>query len=214
MPTTHVVQQGECLTRIARRYGFSDYKVVYNHPDNAELKKKRPNPNVLKPGDRIQIPDRDDKEVSAQTGATHRFVLKLPVKMLRIVLKAHDGEPLAGTEYEIDVAGEVRTGTTDSDGLLEEAVPIAAATAELTVEGRVLRLSLGHLNPIDDVLKGDFSGVQGRLKNLGYNVGPIDGKFGRRTRAALASFQADHDLEIDGKPGDATLQKLEEIHGC
>ena len=43
MPITHVVAQGDCFSKIARRYGFADYKVIYNDPANAELKKKRPN---------------------------------------------------------------------------------------------------------------------------------------------------------------------------
>ena len=74
----HVVKPGECFTRIAERYGFSDYKALYDHPDNADLKKKRPNPNVLHPGDRIVVPDKEEKIIEGlATGKIHRFKWKL-----------------------------------------------------------------------------------------------------------------------------------------
>lgn len=42
--------------------------------------------------------------------------------------------------------------------------------------------------------------IQGLLKKLGYNPGPIDGKIGPRTKKAIRSFQYDIGLEVDGKP--------------
>ena len=214
MPITHVVRQGDCLAKIAKQYGFSDYKVLYDDPANAELKKKRPNPNVLRPGDQVMIPDRTPKEVGVAAGAVHTFKVKVAEKVLRIVLKGHDGEPLAGVEYELDLGEKrPRKGSTGGDGKLEEMVPADAATATLTVEDRMMVLNLGHLNPLAEVKEGDHSGLQGRLKNLGYDPGPADGKLGPRTRAALAVFQADQDLDITGEADDATLAKLEEAHG-
>jgi len=38
----HVVQQGECFSSIAARYGMKSWKELYEHPDNAELAKKWP----------------------------------------------------------------------------------------------------------------------------------------------------------------------------
>jgi len=55
----------------------------------------------------------------------------------------------------------------------------------------------------DDVLK-----LQGILKNLGYYHGALDGAFGPGTRSAVAGFQTDHDLEVDGIAGPATLRAL------
>lgn len=215
MPITHVVVQGDCFSKIARRYGFADYRLLYNHPDNAELKKKRPNPNVLRPGDHIHIPDRAPKEVDAKTGQTHTFKVKLAEKALRLALKAAGGEPLAGLPYELDLGEErPRTGSTDGDGKLEEIVPADCATATLTIDDRVLVLRLGHLNPLAEVKDGDLSGLQGRLANLGYDPGPADGKYGTRTRAALAVFQSDQGIEVTGKADSATLEKLEKAHGC
>ena len=70
MATSHVVTQGEHLSQIAKRYGFRDSRTVWDHPDNAALRERRPSPNVLLPGDVIQIPA---KRLGRLPCATHRF---------------------------------------------------------------------------------------------------------------------------------------------
>ena len=50
--------------------------------------------------------------------------------------------------------------------------------------------------------------IQVRLASLGYDVGPLDGKFGRRTAAAVRSFQSLNGLAVDGKVGPKTSAKL------
>lgn len=50
--------------------------------------------------------------------------------------------------------------------------------------------------------------VQRRLARLGYHVGPIDGLFGRLTRASVAWFQVKHGLEVDGR---ATLDMVRHL---
>ncbi len=44
----------------------------------------------------------------------------------------------------------------------------------------------------------DLMQVQGRLKELGHDPGPIDGRFGLQTRTALQSFQTDYGLTATG----------------
>lgn len=219
MSQSHVVRRGECLALIAQRHGFSDYRVLYDHPDNADLRKARPNPNVLFPGDVVHIPAKEEKSVPAATGRSHKFEVAVAKKMLRVVFKNHEGKPLAGAKYRIEIGKaasdeDVIEGTTDGDGLLEEAVLPRVAEVFLHIEGRVLRLHLGGLNPIGDLAKNDASGVQARLANLGFDVGPIDGVAGRRTQHALAVFQAEQGLKVDGEPGKETLAKLVAVHGC
>jgi len=37
----YTVKQGDYLAKIAKNHGFSDYKTIWAHPQNAELKSKR-----------------------------------------------------------------------------------------------------------------------------------------------------------------------------
>jgi hypothetical protein len=64
---SHVVAPGECLASIAEHYGFADPAVIYNHPENAALRRERPDPNVLLAGDVVAIPDRKLRELRAAT---------------------------------------------------------------------------------------------------------------------------------------------------
>jgi peptidoglycan hydrolase-like protein with peptidoglycan-binding domain len=50
--------------------------------------------------------------------------------------------------------------------------------------------------------------VQRRLSRLGYHVGPVDGLFGRLTRASVAWFQLKHGLDVDGR---ATLNTVRHL---
>ena len=50
--------------------------------------------------------------------------------------------------------------------------------------------------------------VQTALKNAGYYKSTVDGAWGRRTLAAVMSFQSDNGLTVDGVVGAATEKKL------
>lgn len=50
--------------------------------------------------------------------------------------------------------------------------------------------------------------VQTILQDLGYSPGPIDGRMGDQTRAAVRRFQEEHGLAVDGDPGPQTRAKL------
>ena len=51
--------------------------------------------------------------------------------------------------------------------------------------------------------------VQRALRELGYGVGRVDGRFGPRTRSAVGWFQRKHGLAIDGIVGPRTLERLQ-----
>ncbi|HZI16823.1 MAG TPA: peptidoglycan-binding protein [Myxococcus sp.] len=212
MPTIHIVKQGECLSLIARRYGFSDYKKVYEHPDNAALRKKRPDPDVLFPGDEVVIPELAGKAERLSTGRVSRFTAKRPKRYLRLVLEGEDGQPLGGKPFTLTVDGEVIEGTTDGEGAIDEQLPLQASHAELECEGLSWSLQLGHLNPLRDVPENDISGAEARLLNLGYAFEPT-GRMSTPFRSALRAFQHQHGVEAHGNLDAATLDKLKERHG-
>lgn len=212
--TLHVVRQGECFSSIAESHGFRDYKTIYDHPDNADLKKKRPDPNLLYPGDEIRIPELETKEVAGATEKEHRFQVRAPQKVLRLRLVLHGDEVLANEPYKLLVDGIVHEGSTTGAGELEIPVEIRSRHGELQILGRKLALQLSSLNPIDETGDDGVTGMQSRLSNLGFDVGPIDGKLGPRSHMAVALFQAEEKLEINGVADDATRSKLTARHGC
>lgn len=58
----------------------------------------------------------------------------------------------------------------------------------------------------------DVDETQRRLKALGYDPGPVDGKYGPRTAAATKAAQQDFGITpVDGKPGPATRKELKGI---
>lgn len=54
----------------------------------------------------------------------------------------------------------------------------------------------------------DVKTYQAALQSIGISPGPLDGIFGRETRAATVVFQNKHDLRPDGIAGKKTLTKL------
>jgi hypothetical protein len=50
------VKSGDNLSAIAKRFGLRSFRDIYDHPDNAAFRIKRPNPNLIFPGDVVMIP--------------------------------------------------------------------------------------------------------------------------------------------------------------
>ena len=72
----HTIAHGEHVSALAQRYGFASFETIWNHPENAELKKLRETPSVLLPCDRLFIPPNQTKDESAPTTKRHRFKAK------------------------------------------------------------------------------------------------------------------------------------------
>ena len=127
MSSRHVVSQGECLSSIATKYKFNDWHLVYDDPANADFRKKRPNPNVIFPGDQIVIPDKEEKGESCATGKLHQFKLLGTKTFFRVVLKDPHGKPYAGKNYKLTIKGtDPLEGVTGADGLVEKPIPVDA----------------------------------------------------------------------------------------
>jgi hypothetical protein len=210
----HEVTSHQCLTAIAVERGFVDRGRLLDAPANAELRETRPDPNLLREGDVVAVPDLVPRTERCATNQAHRLVIDLPKKELRIVLRGHDGTPLAGQDYTLELSAETRSGTTDGDGKLVETVGIRERGAVLRAAGRIVVLRLSCMGPVGEESDEEIRDLQSRLHNLGYDAGALDGVYGRCTRAALAVFQAEHGLDVNGEPDAATRARLEEEHGC
>jgi N-acetylmuramoyl-L-alanine amidase len=210
---THTVKQGECLSSIAHAYGFPSYKDIYNHADNADFRKKRPNPNLIFPGDEIEIPDYKAPPRSLETGKRHRIVVKQPLVKLRLLVRDSTGKSAAGCRYRLTVDSLDEEKTVPSNGIIEAVVPPSAEEGTLWVywngddKPDPIQLAIGHLDPPDLP-----TGYQARLTNLGYRRGEFSGKPGRKTRLGLSDFQADEGLSVTGSVDDATSQQLVQRH--
>ena len=217
MSTEYTVVRGDCLSAIAKRYGFADYKTIYNHPDNAEFKKLRPDPNLIYPGDILYIPDKEPGEETGGTEKKHKFKKKGKKTFLRLRIIDSEDNPYANTAFELTVEGgkDKIEGKTDGDGKIEEEIPADAATGELILKSEsggntiigVIELELGELDPIDA-----DTGVQGRLNNLGFDSGDVDGVADDEMKEALLDFQKNASIGQTGTADEATRSKLVELH--
>jgi len=198
----HRVRQGDSIGSIAVRYGM-DWRTIWNHPGNAVLRSERRSPNILFPGDVVEVPESEAKRESGATGERHRFCLKGSPARLRVRF-LENGRPRAFEPYHISVDGDISEGQTDGDGWINHAIPPDAKNAKLSfLDGDEHEFALGHLDPVPEV-----SGIQGRLRGLGFYDGQVDGVLGPKTRSALRGFQGANNLPESGKPDHATQGAL------
>ena len=205
----HKVQPGECMSSIADKYGFHQWKTVYQAPENEDLRMQRPNPNVLFPGDEVVIPEKQRRTERAATETRHSYLLKTGQCLLRLELTDELGVPLKGYPYKLEVDGKlVAEAETTDEGLIEERIPFGATSGILEFMGEAFQIRLGQLDPVQRVL-----GIQQRLTNLGYPVGTLDGIWGPKTSGALRRFQSEQEgLDATGRIDRKTRGRLEEIH--
>ncbi len=207
----YVVAADDCIMSIADAHGLF-WKTIWDDPANAELKRTRGDPRVLLPGDRVTIPAKRVREESGATDGRHRFRRHgVPAKVRLRLLK--DGQPRAREDCVIRIDGALSRKKTDGSGVLEIAIPPGARQGEVRVgagdDAAAYQLALGSLNPHASV-----SGVQQRLRNLGFYHGAIDGVAGPATRAAVKEFQAGSGIPATGDADEDTCKKLKEQHGA
>jgi Putative peptidoglycan binding domain len=215
MSTTHTVLQGECLSSIAHDFGFGDWHVIYDHPQNASFKTKRPNPNLIYPGDELFIPDLTPRDDSCQTDMNHRFQLIAQPTYLNLRIQDPADKPIAGAKYVLTLDKLNLHGKTDGDGWIKHKIPPISEYGTLQVWPNPAdhqtffkwNLKLGHLDPLETT-----SGIKGRLNNLGYDCGEVDSTEDELYDQAVRQFQQDHNLEVDGIVGPQTRNKLKQEH--
>ena len=202
---------GESIWDVAVSHGLT-LEQIWNHAENAKLKKHRKNPNVLLKGDCIYIPEITRHDENCGTESRHRFrrlgvPLRLHLRFLRF------GQPRANVPWVAEFGPFKSDGTTDGDGAVNISIPPGQNEGLLQVGSEDDFISmhcirLAHLDPVDDI-----RGQQQRLRNLGYG-GQTNGRETNEFVAAISQFQGDNDLDMTGKADTATKQILKEVHGC
>lgn len=204
----HVVLQGDCMSSLAQAYGLK-WQTLWDH--NPELKTLRKNPNALQPGDVVLIPSVRLRYEERPTDQQHKFIRRSILAKFRLVLERFD-EPLAHKRWVLSVDGKDGrrySGTTDSKGFFEIALPPQARSARLVVpeEGLEYELSFGHLDPLNSI-----SGAQSRLQNLGFHQGAITGEMDDDTRDAILMFQTARGIPATGELDERTRMEIEQRH--
>jgi len=209
MPEKVTVYLGDSIPSIAVEKGFF-WRTIWDFGANADLKAKRKNPNVLKPGDEVVLPDKTTKVVNKPVDAKHKFKRKGEPSMLRLKYQLDD-EARANESYQLNIDnGRVtKNGNLDGDGMLQEVIPGDAKVAVVMFKAgkEIYRYAIGNLNPIDTI-----SGVQQRLNNLGFNAGPEDNEMNDQLRDAITRFKGKYNLSPqDGEITEAVRSKLLEL---
>jgi N-acetylmuramoyl-L-alanine amidase len=212
--TRHVVAPGECMWTLAHEHGY-DQDALWSA--NPSLKEQGRLPNVLAPGDIVVLPARDPaKPVDVRAGTRVTIEVKAVLPRARLYFQDAEGKPRAGLGFVArvvtrDGTEHVWEGTTNGDGGFDESVPADSRTLDVVLkvepEPRRYHFRFGHLDP-----SKTMSGVQGRLRNLGYDCGEERGELGPLTRRSLRDFQAERELPSTGTDDDATRSKLETLY--
>ena len=196
------------MASIAHANGYRSWKGIYDHPRNAGLRKRCPNPAVLLPGEKVFLPPKGTDPTVVAVDQRHVFRVQSLKAWLRFTVGDHT-RVFAAARYVVKVDGVDHTGTTDDAGLIALRVPPDARAARVRVwpaDGEPIEwhVRIGHLDPADSP-----SGKRSRLANLGYAVGAGDEQLAR----AVAAFQHDHDLEATGELDPRTTERLLVLHG-
>ncbi len=206
--STYTVKQGDSTVSLSERHGLFAHS-IWDHPANQKLATRRSNMNELLPGDEIFIPELQTKRHKVAAGKFHKFRRKgIPAKLVLQI--AYLGIPRAEQEYVLEVQGQTIEGVTDDRGVLEAFVPPQAREGVVVIgpDRFELTVRFGHQDPHDE-----FSGIQGRLRNLGYLTEDPSGTLDPPTRAAIVDFETRHGLTTTGKPSAEMIDVLSDYHG-
>lgn len=217
MSEIYTVVQGDCLHSIAYHFGFGDYRTIYDDPHNADFRAKRPDPNLIYPGDALYIPDFKPRDDSCPTDMNHKFKLLVQPTYINLRIQDPADQAIAAAKYVLALKDHNLSfrGKTDDDGWIKRPIPPDAQFGTLRVwpnpsdheTSFEWEVRLGHLDPLDTV-----SGVKGRLNNLGYDCGDINDTEDDQYDQAVRQFQQDHALKVDGIVGPKTRHMLKKEH--
>jgi len=164
----YTVKPGDYLVKIAKDHGIANWKTIWDHPSNADLRQKRKSPDILMAGDQLFVPVPAVKKIDLATGTPHQLKVVAPKPRLRIRVLDVDGQPVKNQSCILNVDTPMPMST-DDDGRIDAPLePDHPPEGELifTELGLKYHLFIGGLDPEDAP-----TGQKHRLNNLGYYAG-------------------------------------------
>ena len=230
MSSTHIVEEGEHISAVALRNGFADWHTIWEHPQNAQLREDRSFHHALHPGDKVFIPDKQQKTEPGPTTKVNAFILDTKPLFLRLRLEDVNGKPLKSTPCFIGLEDPNATepAPTDGKGISEHEITKLVTKGEITAvpdKKPLLKydLKIGSLRD-----EKTFEGQQQRLNNLGYFAG-FTTEDTEQFLWAAEEFLCDNDkarvtktplidpklgvVDKGGNPDKAFVAKLVKAHG-
>ncbi len=213
----HSIVQGECVAKLAARYGFFPEN-VWQRDENKALREQRVEMYILAPGDQLFIPPNTVKLAKINSSERIDLRRKGATEMLNIRFLDYDDTPRVNIPYLISVKADKNEALqdvqnqTDAGGCVRVAIPPNAVFVTIYLDKgpyqEVHEFNLGHVNPIDTL-----SGVKARLNNLGYSCGTEDQNLNDKTVSAIKAFQTRYELAVTGERDSETLKVLKEKFG-
>jgi hypothetical protein len=212
--TPYIVRQGDYLAKLAFVHGF-DADQVWNDPKNDDLRKLRPNPNILAPGDILYIPESKKDELPIEKGADNNYSATVPKVEVTLMFQDIDGNPLGGEPCEIlgltSTGGENSPDKTEADGKLTLKVPVTLREVSVHFPQRNVTYTsrVGDMDPTSEA-----SGHQKRLANLGFLPTDPETRLDDAELFSLAvrQFQVKNNIDPDGTLKGDTLDLLLRKH--
>jgi len=208
----------EDIPTIALLHGINDWRTIWEHPENSELRRTRSNPLLLASGDQVFVPE-DQPDFTAGSGRHVEFRPAPPpsdLRMVMLILQDSRGNPFAQKRFQLKYSDGTMEGMTSERGEVNCFIPCTQNAPILTVFPRdgneQLRLTwplqLGWLEPSETVV-----GVKGRLRNLGYKINALDDSAGEELEFAVRLFRLQHALPDSRSIDEQFRQRLVEAHG-
>lgn len=218
MAKKHKVEPGDWLGVIAKKYAFSDWRSIWEHPANHALRELRRSPDLLLVGDEVVIPNvATPPGLPVATGHRATFVigtadsLRLRVTGLEVYLSV-----FGPIDFRLEVGPHALEGVLEEDGQ-ELVIPLEKGVnkGSLSLQGsKPHEFFIGGLGPASEGV-----GARARLLNLGYRSDIPPGGEGSEDADAdplswlLAWFQRRNDLPSTGELDEGTRKTLEEQYG-
>lgn len=206
MSEWYTVRYGDCLSSIGEEHGIP-WKKIWEHAENQPLRDSRGDPNVLFPGDKVYIPDLEEKDDPKSDSAKHKYRASGGLD-LRIAVLDVQHKPMSGIKYRYTVNGNHEPeASTGSDGLAKVRLPKHCSNVKLRLPWGTFPVLVGELDPARTI-----RGMQQRMRNLGIDPGPIDGIYGPKTARGIRTFQMLEGLEVTGQPSQEFIERLRKVH--